>query len=44
MRFVVFTDAEGQKVHGALQILLLALPNKIYRRGKTADMRILAPW
>ena len=23
MRFVVFTDAEGQKIHGALQILLL---------------------
>ena len=23
MRFVVFADAEGQKVHGALQILLL---------------------
>ena len=21
-----------------------ALPNKIYQRGKTADMRILAPW
>lgn len=23
MRFVVFADAEGQKIHGALQILLL---------------------
>ena len=29
---------------GEKQGLGEALPNKIYRRGETTDMRILAPW
>jgi hypothetical protein len=33
-----------QAAQAAWQGLGKALPNKIYRRGKTADMRILAPW
>ena len=43
-RFFKYFWWDFQAAQAAQQGLGKALPNKIYQRGKTADMRILAPW